>query len=214
MIKKYSILIITLILLGFNGVSQETIPLEIKKWTVRSIVFSQPYTFETNNTLPTLFTGIGVKRNFNKISYRISYEHINYIKEIETIFQKGCFKENTARIGAEYKLSNNDLINLKFFLDASLSKIEQEATTNNPDSNINILENYDGYGVGAIFGIGFDYFITPSFSLSLETRLDLMHTTGDYHKEDYYNRYTVNYFTSNNKLNLNLLGNFNINYHF
>ncbi|MDA9262142.1 hypothetical protein N9P55_00060 [bacterium] len=216
MIKKYSILIFTLLLIVSNGISQEDeiIPLEIKKWTIKSIVFSQPYSFETDNSLPLFFTGIGAKRNFDKMSYRISFEHINYIKEIESSFQKGFFKENTGRIGAGYKLSNNDLINLNIFLDATLSQLKQEANTNNLDSNINLFESYEGFGIGAIIGIGFDYFITPSFSLSLETRLDLMHITGDYHKEDFFNRYSVNYFTSSNKLNLNLLGNFSVNYHF
>jgi hypothetical protein len=214
LIKKYSILIFTLIFIGFNGSSQEKEPLALKKWTVRSLVFSQPYTFERNNSLPSFFTGIGAKMNCAKLSYRISFEHINYINEVESRFQKGYIKESTARIGAEYKLSYYEVINLNFFLDAGVSKIYEEANIKHLDSNINIYENYDAYAVGAIFGIGFDYFITPSLSLSLETRLDLMHISGDYHKEDFSNKYSVNYFTSNNKFNLNLLGNFGINYHF
>lgn len=215
MIKKYSILLFILISIGFKGYSQkEKEQFKIKKWTVKSIIFSQPYTFQRNNSLPNFFTGIGAKMNYDKISYRISFEHINYINEIELRFQKGYIKESTARIGAEYKLSYREDIKLNFFLDAGVSKIYEEANIKNLDSNINIYENYDGYGLGVIFGIGFDYYLTPSFSLSLETRLDLMSISGDYHKEDLIKKYTVNYVTNHDKFNLNVLGNFSINYHF
>ncbi len=212
--KKITLLIFSLFLLINTGIAQESNPLDVKKWTVRSIVFTQPYTFERKNPLPSFFTGIGGKLNYERISYRASFEHINYINELESRFQKGYIKENTLRLGAEYKMKYYEIINLNFFLDASITKLNQEATAFNLDSNINILENYDGYGVGAIFGIGFDYFVTPNFSLSLETRMDLINISGDYSKVDYINKYTVNYVATNNKLNLNLLGNFSINYHF
>ena len=152
--------------------------------------------------------------NFQKISYRASFEHINYKKEIEDQFQKGFFRENTLRLGAEYKMRYYEVINLNFFLDAGVSKISQEATESNLDSNLYVLKEFDGYTVGAIFGIGFDYFLTPNFSVSLETRFDLMTISGNYREEDFLNKYTVNYVTSNNKFNLNILGNFCINYHF
>ena len=212
--KKITLLIFSLFLLINTGIAQESNPLDVKKWTVRSIVFTQPYTFERKNPLPSFFTGIGGKLNYKRISYRASFEHINYINELESRFQKGYIKENTLRLGAEYKMKYYEIINLNFFLDASITKLNQEATAFNLDSNLNILENYDGYGVGAIFGIGFDYFVTPNFSLSLETRMDLINISGDYSKVDYINKYTVNYVATNNKLNLNLLGNFSINYHF
>lgn len=212
--KKITLLIFSLFLLINTGIAQESNPLDVKKWTVRSIVFTQPYTFERKNPLPSFFTGIGGKLNYERISYRASFEHINYINELESRFQKGYIKENTLRLGAEYKMKYYEIINLNFFLDASITKLNQEATAFNLDSNLNILENYDGYGVGAIFGIGFDYFVTPNFSLSLETRMDLINISGDYSKVDYINKYTVNYVATNNKLNLNLLGNFSINYHF
>ncbi|MFT6002164.1 MAG: hypothetical protein ACI95T_000922 [Flavobacteriales bacterium] len=215
MIKKYSILLFILIYIGFNGYSQEEKePLVIKKWTVKSLVFSQPYTFERSDALPSFFTGIGAKMNYEKISYRISFEHINYVKEVEVLSQKGFFRENTLRLGAEYKMRHNELINLNFFLDAGISKIYEEANMKIIDSNIDIYESYDGYGLGAIFGIGFDYYLKPNFSLSLETRLDLIHIYGDYHKENLIQKYTVNYVTTHGKFNLNLLGNFSINYHF
>jgi len=212
--KKITLLIFSLFLLINTGIAQESALLDVKKWTVRSIVFTQPYTFERKNPLPSFFTGIGGKLNYERISYRASFEHINYINELESRFQKGYIKENTLRLGAEYKMKYYEIINLNFFLDASITKLNQEATAFNLDSNLNILENYDGYGVGAIFGIGFDYFVTPNFSLSLETRMDLINISGDYSKVDYINKYTVNYVATNNKLNLNLLGNFSINYHF
>lgn len=214
MAKYYFVFLILGFSLSLHSYSQATEPLDIKKWTIKSIVMSKPYTFERSNPLPSFFTGIGTKLNYQKIAYRFSYEQFNYVKEIPSLFQKGSFKENTLRLGAEYKMRYYEVINLNLFLDFGLTKINQETVDNNLDSNLLVTKKFDGYAVGAIFGIGFDYFFTPSFSVVLETRLDLIHSAGDYHEEDYFNKYTVNYVTTDTKFNLNILGNVSLNYHF
>lgn len=209
---KYLILIISFLFIGINGNSQETEPLEIKKWTLRSNVFSQPYTFERRNPLPSFFTGIGAKMNFQKVSIRLSFDQINYTNKLE--FEKINKKENTYRIGAEYKKRYYEYINLNFFVDFIISDFDKESSVNALDTIANFYETHKGNAMGANVGIGFDYFFTPSFSLGLETRLDLLHYSGDVTREDYLNNYSVNYFNSFNDLNLNILGNFSLNYHF
>ncbi|MEN8928812.1 MAG: hypothetical protein ABF258_00715 [Flavobacteriales bacterium] len=212
--KKIFLFILVLSCSLRTAIGQETIPFESKKWTVRTFLFSQPYTFDRHNPLPSFFTGIGGKLNFEQISYRLSVEQINYKNEFEERFQKAYFTETTLKAGAEYKLKYYEVINLNFFVDGAFSKIDQESRFLQADSNINVTENYDGYAVGAMFGIGFDYFLKENLSLSIETRLDVLHVSTDYDKEDFYNNYSVSYLSTNSIFKLNILGNFCLNYHF
>lgn len=218
--RKYLFLFLILSIC-FNSISQgETEPYEHKKWMVKSILFSQPYVYRSDNMLPNFFTGIGAKRYFGEIGARFSFERmVNKSKSTLHIFdtirtQVGGFEENVFRLGTEYKKSYYDFLSLHFFVDYVFIIFEGETTTHTNFGDIEKHQKLRGYSNGGIIGMGFDYLISEHFSIGLETRVELLYNTGNYYLNNFKENYSVNSYSSNNEFNLKLLGNFSLNYNF
>jgi hypothetical protein len=87
---------------------------------------------------------------------------------------------------------------------------------NNYDTTFLIAKKADIKGLcqGAIIGMGFDILLSEHFSVGIETRLDVLFMDQRYFIRDYINKTTVEYMDSDFNLQLRLLGNLSLNYHF
>lgn len=214
--------LITLVLISLASFSQseEISVLDNNKWTVRSYLFSQPYTYDRIDPLPEFFTGIGMKRNFDKISLRFSYEYMSYTYDIENPnytgykYRVGGNAEHGFRIGAEYKRVYEGRISVNFFVDFLYANYTNNQLFSDSVNRPVLLTKVKGSTYGGIVGIGVDYFLTSKFSVAFESRLDLVHYELDVQKLEYLKNFSVNYQTDSDDINLRLIGNFSLNYHF
>ena len=215
---------LTIILVSFislNSYSQgETEPYESKKWMVKSILFSQPFVYKPKNPLPNFFTGIGINRYFGDVGARFSFERMvnnstQLFHDSNTVATRlGNFEENVFRVGSEYKKNYYDFMSLHFFVDYIFTIFEGE-TNETTDLGIALYhQKVKGNTHGAVIGMGFDCLLSEHFSFGFETRFEILNNSGNYYRNNYLRNHSITYFDSNNELNLKLLGNLSLNYHF
>lgn len=216
----YVLIILVLISPFYFSQSEEISVLDHNKWTVRSYLFSQPYTYDRIDPLPEFFTGIGIKRNLDKISLRFSYEYMNYNYDIENPkyvghkYRVGGNSEHGLRIGAEYRRVYEGRISINLFVDFLYANYTNNQLFSDSANRPVLLTKIKGNSYGGIVGIGVDYFLTPKISVAFESRLDLLHYDLEVQKLEYLKNFSVNYQTDSDDINLRLVGNFSLNYHF
>ena len=218
---KIVLLLSLLFYASFTLSQEETKSFETKKWTVSSYFFSQTYIYQEND-LPNLFTGISVKRYFGSVGVRLSYERMNNSKNYNYFFNDNStflgsenhLIENALKIGAEYRTTYYDFITFHLFADYIINSYK--GGYNNYDTTFMIAKKADikGQCQGAIIGMGFDILLSEHFSVGIETRLDVLFMNQQYFIRDYINKTTVEYMDSDFNLQLRLLGNLSLNYHF
>ncbi len=213
--------IILLISLCFKTYSQEeTEAFTPKDWTISSYLFSQPYVYQNNN-FPTLFTGLSVKRYFGPIGLRLGYERIvnkgvlNYQGDsLSVTSEENFLTENAFRIGTEYRHTYYDIISFHLFLDYIINPFDGKYDMFNINQEKLVEANIDGLSQGVILGMGFDWILTEYLSLGLETRVDFLNNKHDLSIVNHEKGYSVNYIETTSDIQLKLLGNLTLNYHF
>ena len=219
---KTLFLFISLFVCSFysNAQSEELSVLEDHKWTARTFLLGQSYTYSKVNPLPSFFTGVGLKYNLKKISFRLSYEQSSYIYDvIEPNFSSfpaytGANSEHALRAGAAYRKVYEGRIAVSFFLDYLFADYRTNRIFYDQFKQPYHTLNTKGNSHGAIIGIGVDYFLTPNLSVAFESRLDLLHFNINVERLEHSKDFSVKYFTQASDVNLRIIGNLSFNYHF
>ena len=220
MTKKLCVLIGLLITFQHVVSQEETEAFEPKNWTISSYLFSQPYVYQNNN-FPTLFTGLSVKRYFGPVGLRLGYERIvnsgilNYTGDSITITSEENFlRENAFRIGTEYRHTYYDIVSFHLFIDYIINPFNGKYDMFNKNEEKLVEADIKGVSQGAILGIGFDWILTEYLSIGIETRVDFLSNKHDLSIQNHEKGYSVNYIETTSDVQLKLLGNLTLNYHF
>ncbi len=191
------------------------------KWQLSTHLISQPYIFTTEEGFPNVFTGIGITRKIGAIGIRLNYNYFDNDKS-ESIYTDTGFtfdnlsylEEHIFRIGIEYQSSYSKNFSLLFFADYILAPFRSNYTIFSEDDIPIIFAQTEGLGNGSTLGIGVNFRLNKHVSLSGETRLDFMWLEQNQKIKNYDSRNVVEYWTSENTMNLKLIGHLSLNYHF
>lgn len=197
---------------ALSQTDETTSVLDRNDWTLRTFAIGKPYTFEQRTAVPNLFSGLGMKYNFKHISIRLSYENNPY--GFRSTLESEVNKEQAIRLGAEYRRVYEGRVSLNLFVDAAYLDFSKEFGVSDSLSKPISLTSVRGNGIGAILGIGVDYFLTPELSICLESRLDIIYFRPSYETTNYVTNSVTRYEQRFNQINLGIVGNFGINYHF
>ena len=169
---------IFLILISYNSIAQsDTTKNEDKKWTVSTLLFSN----NIHNTFisfePNYLNGIFVKRKLNNFSFRIGMEHslqkINEgLKSNGDYIVRGYYKEKALLLGFE---KGRKYSRFRPYLAFDLIGMNLKSNYSYQQDSINKIANYEGFGIGGIPAVGFEFKFTNSLSISLESRLQLIY---------------------------------------
>lgn len=218
---KKNMLFFLALLFSYTGIAQtSTEQIESKKWSIASHLVSQPYVFSTKNGNPNLFTGVGVTRYFGLIGIRFNYSQYDnnksdsyYTDSGEYLNSSSLLKEHVFKLGIEYKKDYLDQLYLRLFLDYAFIPYSTEYNLNRKGSTL-LHAEATGICNGAIAGIGIGWKFTEHFSVSGETRLDFLFSQQNQKVQNFETNSKVQYQVKGNTMNLRLIGNLSLNYHF
>lgn len=220
MLKKLFFLVILLAFCQSSFSQEETEAFEQENWTISSYLFSQPYVYQNNN-FPTLFTGLSLKRYFGPVGVRLGYERIvnkgfliYQVDSTTSTSEENFLTENAFRIGTEYRHTYYDIISFHLFVDYLINPFDGKYDIFNQNEEKTVEADIKGVSQGIILGMGFDWILTEYLSLGIETRVDFLRNTHDLSIQNYEKGYSVNYIETTSDIQLKLLGNLTLNYHF
>ncbi len=218
--KKNILLVLFSLLFLVNFAQNETEKYETKNWTLSTNLVSQPYLFQPKNSLPNIFTGVGITRYFGKFGIRLNYQHYDnnksdrFLLDSVSVRENTFFRENALKLGVEYKKDYADILALRLFVDYAYIPFTSESEIYENRENPIFLAKNKGICHGAILGIGIDWKFSEHFSFGAETRLDFLYSEQNQKIENFSLGKSVEYQVSENTMNLKLIGNVSFNYHF
>jgi hypothetical protein len=154
------------------------------KWSVGTILFSEPNSYFNRTFSPNFFNGIIVKRHLNYFTIRLGIEYVKenidnsdeseYIMDFALI--KGHTNEGMIRMGLEKGFTFKKHYIPYFALDLTGIKSYSDITFNGGESvrNNRIITHTTGFGITP--ALGFEFKIKKVLSIAFETRLRLIYT--------------------------------------
>lgn len=221
-ILKKTLIILLISCTTLAGKSQaDTVLHPHKKWTISTNVIGQPYIFNISDGIPNAFTGIGLKRYFGNIGIRVGYEFFDNNQTEDFILDSGVntyeqkfVEEHAIRIGVEYKKNYSKLLALRIFADYALIPFTSQNTIYTTRATPILFAQIEGVSQGGILGLGIDWTINEHFSVGMESRLDVLFINQKQHIQNFVKNTEVEYNLKDENMQLKLIGNLSLNYHF